>query len=34
VFSTSLGHFPYAWEQPPYLRHLAGGLSWVLGEGD
>ena len=34
VFSTSLGHFPYAWEHPPYLRHLAGGLSWVLGEGD
>ena len=30
VFSTSLGHFPAAWESPPFLRHLAGGLSWVL----
>jgi uncharacterized protein len=31
VFSTSLGHFPAAWESPPYLRHLAGGLEWALG---
>ncbi len=31
VFSTSLGHFPAAWESPPYLRHLAGGLGWALG---
>jgi type 1 glutamine amidotransferase len=31
VFSTSLGHFPSAWESPPYLRHLAGGLGWSLG---
>jgi type 1 glutamine amidotransferase len=31
VFSTSLGHFPAAWESPAYLRHLAGGVSWVLG---
>jgi type 1 glutamine amidotransferase len=31
VFSTSLGHFPGAWETPAYLRHLAGGLEWVLG---
>jgi hypothetical protein len=31
VFSTSLGHFPAAWESPAYLRHLAGGLGWVLG---
>ncbi len=30
VFSTSLGHFPSAWESPAYLRHLAGGLAWVL----
>jgi type 1 glutamine amidotransferase len=30
VFSTSLGHFPSAWESPPYLRHLAGGLGWAL----
>jgi type 1 glutamine amidotransferase len=32
VFSTSLGHFPSAWESPAYLRHLAGGLGWALGE--
>ena len=31
VFSTSLGHFPHAWESPDYLRHLAGGLDWALG---
>jgi type 1 glutamine amidotransferase len=30
VFSTALGHFPGAWESPAYLRHLAGGLEWVL----
>ena len=30
VFSTSLGHFPGAWETPAYLRHLAGGLGWAL----
>jgi type 1 glutamine amidotransferase len=34
VFSTSLGHFPAAWESPPFLRHLTGGLAWALGEGD
>lgn len=34
VFSTTLGHFPHAWELPPYLDHLAGGLAWALGEGD
>jgi type 1 glutamine amidotransferase len=31
VFSTSLGHFPGAWESPDYLRHLVGGLEWALG---
>lgn len=31
VFSTSLGHFPHAWESPAYLRHLAGGLAWSTG---
>jgi type 1 glutamine amidotransferase len=31
VFSTSLGHFPAAWESPSYLRHLEGGLEWALG---
>jgi type 1 glutamine amidotransferase len=30
VFSTSLGHFPTAWESPAYLRHLAGGLTWAV----
>jgi hypothetical protein len=30
VFSTSLGHFPHAWESPDYLRHLAGGLDWAV----
>lgn len=29
VFSTSLGHFPAAWENPPFLTHLAGGLAWA-----
>ena len=29
VFSTSLGHFPHAWESPDYLRHLGGGLDWL-----
>jgi type 1 glutamine amidotransferase len=33
VFYTALGHFPGSWEVPVYLRHVAGGLSWVLGEG-
>ena len=32
VFYTALGHFPAAWETPAYLRHLQGGLAWVLGE--
>jgi type 1 glutamine amidotransferase len=30
VFSTSLGHFPAAWESPAYLQHLRGGLRWAL----
>jgi type 1 glutamine amidotransferase len=33
VFSTTLGHFPGAWESPVYLRHLDGGLAWALGQG-
>jgi uncharacterized protein len=32
VFYTALGHFPAAWESPVYLRHLSGGVAWVLGE--
>ena len=34
VFSTSLGHFPAAWESVAFLRHLAGGLQWTLAEDD
>ena len=33
VFSTSLGHFPGAWESVTYLRHLSGGFAWALGAG-
>ena len=33
TFSTSLGHFPGAWESPAYLRHLSGGLQWALDAG-
>jgi type 1 glutamine amidotransferase len=32
VSSTSLGHFPGAWESPAYLQHLAGSLAFALGE--
>jgi type 1 glutamine amidotransferase len=32
VFSTSLGHFPAAWETPAFLRHVDGGLRWALGQ--
>ena len=31
VFSTTLGHFPAAWESPTYLQHVAGGLAWACG---
>jgi type 1 glutamine amidotransferase len=31
VFSTSLGHFPGAWENVTFLRHLSGGVAWALG---
>jgi len=31
VSSTSLGHFPQAWESPAYLQHLSGSLGWALG---
>jgi len=33
VFYTSLGHFPHAWENPKYMRHVSGGLSWLLDGG-
>ena len=32
VFSTALGHFPAAWESVTFMRHIQGGLSWVLGQ--
>ncbi len=31
TFYSALGHFPGAWETPDYLRHLGGGLGWLLG---
>ncbi|HXQ58454.1 MAG TPA: ThuA domain-containing protein [Acidimicrobiales bacterium] len=31
-FYTSLGHFPGAWENPTFMRHVGGGLAWALGE--
>jgi len=34
VFSTSLGHFPAAWESTTFLQHVGGGLAWALGTGD
>jgi type 1 glutamine amidotransferase len=34
VFSSALGHFPAAWENPVFLRYVAGGLAWALGEGE
>ena len=27
--TARLGHFPQAWESTVFLRHLAGGLSWL-----
>jgi type 1 glutamine amidotransferase len=30
AFYSALGHFPHAWEQPAYLRHLDGALDWLL----
>jgi hypothetical protein len=30
TFYSALGHFPGAWETPDYLRHLSGGLQWLL----
>jgi type 1 glutamine amidotransferase len=30
-FYTALGHFVSAFEDVNYLRHLRGGLNWVLG---
>lgn len=30
TFYTALGHFALAWETPDFLRHLLGGLQWLL----
>jgi len=30
TFYSALGHFPGAWETQDYLRHLHGGLAWLL----
>ncbi len=30
TFYSALGHFPGAWETPSYLKHLAGGLAWLV----
>ncbi len=29
-FYSALGHFPAAWEDTTYLRHLVGGLEWLV----
>jgi type 1 glutamine amidotransferase len=33
TFYTALGHFVGAYEDVRYLRHLQGGIEWVLGVG-
>lgn len=33
TFYTALGHFGAAYEDVRYLRHLQGGIEWVLGVG-
>jgi type 1 glutamine amidotransferase len=33
-FYTALGHSPGDYSDPSFLRHLEGGLRWVLGQGD
>jgi uncharacterized protein len=34
TFYTALGHFSAAYEDPSFLRHLAGGIEWVLDSGE
>lgn len=29
IFYTALGHFPSAWENPVFLRHVLGGITWA-----
>jgi type 1 glutamine amidotransferase len=33
TFYTALGHFVAAYENADYLRHVHGGIRWVLGSG-
>lgn len=30
-FYSALGHFAAAWEDSNYIRHVLGGIEWVLG---
>jgi type 1 glutamine amidotransferase len=32
-FYTALGHFAAAWEDSSYVRHVLGGIEWVLEAG-
>jgi acetyl esterase/lipase/type 1 glutamine amidotransferase len=31
VFYSALGHYPELWKDERYLKHLVGGIRWVLG---
>ncbi len=31
VFYTNLGHNPETWANPTFVKHLTGGIRWVLG---
>ncbi len=33
-FYTALGHFAAAWEDSSYVRHILGGIEWVLDVGN
>jgi type 1 glutamine amidotransferase len=32
VFYTALGHYPEVWKDERFLKHLVGGIQWVLTE--
>ena len=34
TFYTALGHFGAAYENVDFVRHLGGGVSWVLSGSD
>ncbi|TRO96490.1 ThuA domain-containing protein [Glycocaulis profundi] len=34
VFYTAMGHTAESFEEPLFLDHLRGGISWALGEAD